>query len=113
MLCLEGIPISPGYASGMATICDYDIERKFELPRRAILHAEVESECKRLGKALEQSSQDLKRVQQIALSDPRLVEFAALLSAHSTMAKEIAGLVKQHIGSEFVNVEGKRKPLLQ
>jgi phosphotransferase system enzyme I (PtsI) len=47
----------------------------------------------------------LKRVQQTALSDPRLVEFAALLTAHSTMANEIAILVKQHIGREFVSVE--------
>jgi phosphoenolpyruvate-protein kinase (PTS system EI component) len=88
MMHLEGNPISPGHASGIATICDYEIERRFELPHRAILHAEVESECIRLSEALEQSSQDLKCIQQTALSDSRLVEFAALLSAHSTMANE-------------------------
>jgi hypothetical protein len=43
MLCLQGNPISPGYASGIATICDYEIERRFELPHLTILHAEVES----------------------------------------------------------------------
>ena len=105
MLLLEGIPISPGYASGIAVVYDYEIERRLELPHRAISHSEVESECKRLDDALEQSSQDLKLVEQTALSEPRLVESAALLSAHSAMANEIAALVKQHIGREFVNVE--------
>ena len=95
MLLLEGIPISPGYASGIAIVYDYEIERRFELPHRSISHSEVESECKRLDDALEQSSQDLKLVDQTALSEPRLVESAALLSAHSAMANEIAALVKQ------------------
>ena len=105
MLLLEGIPISPGYASGIATVYDYEIERRLELPRRAISHSEVESEFERLDGALEQSSQDLKLVSQTGLSEPRLVESAALASAHSAMANDIAELVKQHIGREFVNVE--------
>ena len=105
MLLLEGIPISPGYASGIAVVYDYQIERRLELPHRTISHLEVESECTRLDDALEQSSQDLKRVEQSALSEPRLAESAALLSFHSAMANEIAALVKQHIGRDFVNVE--------
>jgi phosphotransferase system enzyme I (PtsI) len=105
MLLLEGIPISPGYASGIAAVYDYEIERRLELPRRAISHAEVESECKRLDDALEQSTQDLKIVEQTALSEPGLADSAALLSTHSAMANEIAALVKRHIGREFVNVE--------
>jgi phosphotransferase system enzyme I (PtsI) len=102
---LEGIPISPGYARGIAVVYDYEIERRLELPHRAISHLEVESECTRLDDALERSSEDLKLVEQAALSEPRLAESARLLSAHSTMAKDIATLVKQHIGREFVNVE--------
>ena len=105
MLLLEGIPISPGYASGIAVVYDYEIERRLELPHRAITHSEIETECKRLDDALETSSQDLKRGEQSALNDPRLVDSAALLSVHSAMANEIAALVKQHIGREFVNVE--------
>jgi phosphoenolpyruvate-protein phosphotransferase (PTS system enzyme I) len=38
-------------------------------------------------------------------SEPRLAEAARLMSSHSAMAKDIAALVKKHIGSEFVNVE--------
>ena len=33
MLHLEGIPISPGYASGIAVVYDYEIERRLELPQ--------------------------------------------------------------------------------
>ena len=105
MLHLEGIPISPGYASGIAVVYDYEIERRLELPHRAISHLEVESECTRLNDALERSSEDLKLVEQTASSEPRLAESARLLSAHSAMANDIAALVKQHVGREFVNVE--------
>ena len=105
MLRLEGIPISPGYASGIAIIYDYEIERKLELPHRAISHLDVASECERLDKALEQSSQDITLVEQTALREPKLVDSAALLAVHSAMANEIATLVKQHVGREFVNVE--------
>ena len=93
MLLLQGLPISPGYADGIATVYDYEIERRLELPRSAISHAEVEEECKRVDDALEQSRQDLKLVEQTALSEPRLVDAAALLSAHSAMANDIAALV--------------------
>ncbi len=102
---LEGIPISPGYASGIAVVYDYEIERKLEFPHRAISHSEVEIECKRLDDALAESSQDLKLVEQTALSEPRFADSVALLSAHSAMAKEIVALVKQRIGREIVNVE--------
>ena len=105
MLHLEGIPISPGYASGIAVVYDYAIQRRLELPHRAISHSEVETECKRLDDALETSSQDLKHVEQTTLNDPRLVDAAALLSVHAAMASEIAALVKQHISRDFVNVE--------
>lgn len=105
MLQLEGIPISPGYASGIAVVYDYAIARRLELPRRAISHSEVETECTRLENALETSSRNLKAVEQTALHDLRLVDSAALLSVHRAMASEIAALVKQHIGREFVNVE--------
>lgn len=105
MLLLEGTPISPGYSSGIAVVYDYEIERTLVVPHRAISRWEVETECKRLEDALETSSQDLKHVEQMASSDPGLVDSAALLSVHTAMANEIAALVKQHIGREFVNVE--------
>ena len=105
MIQLEGISLSPGYASGVAVVYDYEIARRLELPHRAIMNTEVETECERLDDALEVSRLDLKQVEETALNDPRLVGSAALLSVHSEMASEIATLVKQYIGREFVNVE--------
>jgi phosphoenolpyruvate-protein kinase (PTS system EI component) len=105
MLPLKGIPISPGYASGIAVVYDYEIQRKLELPHRAISHSEVQSEHKRLDEALVQSSHDLKQAEQAALGEPTREESAALASAHAMMATEIATLVKKHVGREFVNVE--------
>ncbi len=105
MSLFAGIPVSPGYANGIAVVYDYEIERRLKLPSRSISHSEVESECNRLDDALGQSSQDLKSVEQTALDEPRLVASVALLSVHSAMAEEIAELVRNHIGREFVNVE--------
>ena len=105
MIRLEGMPISPGYANGLAVVYDFEIERRLELPSRSISNLEVQSECNRLDEALEASSHDLKSVEQSALSEPRLVDSAALLSAHAAMAKEIAAIVGQHIGRELVNAE--------
>ena len=105
MLHLEGIPISPGYADGVAVVYDYAIERRLELPHRAISQSDVETECKRLDDALETSSQHLKQLEQTSLDDPRLVDTAALVSVHAAMANEIAALIKQRIGREFVSVE--------
>lgn len=105
MLFLEGIPISPGYARGIAVVYDYEIERRFQLPHRSISRGEVESEYTRLNDALDKSSDDLELVDQTASSEPRSAEAARLLSAHSAMAKDVAALVKKHVGSEFVNVE--------
>ena len=90
---LEGMPISPGYASGIAVVYDYEIERRLETPSRSISNLEVDSERSRLSDALERSSHDLKSVEQSTLSEPRLVDSAALLSAHAAMAKEIAAIV--------------------
>ena len=105
MMLLEGFPISPGYARGIAVVYDYEIERRLALPHRSISHLEVDSECTRLTDALKQSHEDLTLVERTALSEPKLVESARLLSAHSAMAKDIAALVTQHIGRELVNAE--------
>ena len=102
---LEGNPISPGFATGIAVVYDYEIERIIELPERFISHAEVKSECIRLDDALEQSSEELKSIERIALREPKLARSAALSSAHSTMAQEITEIVRVHIGRELVNAE--------
>ena len=113
MIRLEGTSISPGYAVGIAVIYDYEIERRLELPSQSIAHTEVESECNRLNDALEQSCQDLTSVQRVILQERTLVDSAALLSAHSTMAKEIAAIVRQHIGRELVNAEEALDAVIQ
>ncbi len=95
----------PGHAIEVAVVYDYDIERKVELPHRSISHWEVQSEGTWLDGAWEQSSEDLKHVDRNASRELRFAEAARVLSAYSAMAKDIALLVKQHIGSELVNVE--------
>lgn len=101
MVTLKGIPIAPGYASGIAIVYDLEIERTLAVPHRAIAQSEIRLESKRLDDALKLTRRDLRPDE----SEPTLVKSTALLSVHSTMAKEIASLVKQHIGREFVNVE--------
>lgn len=105
MKVLEGIPISPGFASGTAVVYDYQVERKLKIPDREIEHAEVMLECDRMDNALEQSKRELKTVEQTASRDSRFTDAAAFLSAHAAMASEIAESVKQQIGNDLVSVE--------
>ncbi|QEF97371.1 Phosphoenolpyruvate-protein phosphotransferase [Stieleria maiorica] len=105
MTVLEGSPVSPGFASGIAIVYGYEVERKLLLPVREIQHSDVQVECDRMDDALEQSKRDLKTAEQIANNDPKLADAAALLSAHAAMASEIAVSVKQQIGCDLVNVE--------
>ena len=105
MLHLEGIPISPGFASGTAVVYDYDVGRRLEVPSCELSSSEVKAEWDRLDEALEQSRQDLQLLGQAASKGPNLSKSVALLSAHSAMTREIAELVKQHVGRELVNVE--------
>lgn len=105
MLRLEGIPISPGFASGTAVVYDYEVGRRLEVSHCKLSSSEVESEWVRLDDALERSSEDLQLLEQSASKRPKLGKSVALLSAHSAMTHEIAELVKQHVGRELVNVE--------
>jgi hypothetical protein len=54
MKILEGSPISPGFASAIAIVYDYEVERKLTLPDREIRHTDVQTECDRIDDALEQ-----------------------------------------------------------
>ncbi len=105
MTILEGSPVSPGFASGIAIVYDYEVERKALLPDREIQHSDVRVECDRMDDALEQSKRDLKAAEQSASNDPKLADAAALLSAHAAMASEISASVKQQIGCDLINVE--------
>ncbi len=105
MNILEGNPVSPGFAIGMSIVYDYEVERKLTLPDRDIRHADVQIECERIDDALAQSKRELNVAEQSASGDPKLANAAALLSAHASMASEIAASVKQQIGCDLVNVE--------
>lgn len=105
MKYLEGIPISPGYASGIAVVYDFEVGRRIEVTTSELTSSEVESEWKRLDEALERSRQDLQLLDQTATRNPSLSKSVAVLSAHAAMTHEMAALVKQHIGRELVNVE--------
>lgn len=105
MQILEGSPVSPGFARGIAIVYDYEVERKLSLPDREIQHTDVQSECDRMDDAFEQSKRELKTAVQTASRDPKFADAAALLSAHASMASEIAATVKQQIGCDLVNVE--------
>jgi phosphoenolpyruvate-protein kinase (PTS system EI component) len=90
MLLLEGIPVSPGYAKGIAVVYDYDIERRIALPSRSISHSEVECEFTRLDDALQHTSQSLEIAEQAGVNEPRLVDSAALfLESHERPAFEV------------------------
>jgi len=103
---LNGRTISPGYAKGVAVVYEVDIERKLELPDRTIKQSEVELEWERIDDALEHSSRELQQIEEDAKSGTSQSHPSiAILSVHSAMANEIATLVKDHIGAEFVNVE--------
>ncbi len=105
MLRLEGIPISPGFASGTAVVYDYELGRRIEVLHSNFSPVDVESEWKRLDSALELSRRDLQLLEQTSSKRPNLSKSVALLSAHSAMTHEIAELVKQHVGRELVNAE--------
>ncbi|MEQ9379656.1 MAG: phosphoenolpyruvate--protein phosphotransferase, partial [Pirellulales bacterium] len=101
MVKLKGISIAPGYASGSAIVYGLEIERTLAVPHREIVQSEIGLETKRLNDALELTSRDMRPAE----SEPTLVKSTALLSVHATMAKDIAALVRQRIGREFVSVE--------
>ena len=105
MLRLEGIPISPGLAYGVAVIYDFEVGRRLEVPRRDLSHTDVESEWDRLDDALARSNDDLHLVKQNLNDEGSHVQTLTLLSAHLAMTSEITGQVKQHIRRDLVNVE--------
>jgi len=105
MPLMEGIPISPGYAVGVTINYGIEVERRIEVPRRSITEGEVDGECVRLDDALARANLHLEELEHSISTEPHQIESAALLTAHSMLATEVAGLVRKHIGMEFVNVE--------
>ncbi len=101
---LAGFPVSPGFVSGIATVYDFAVERKLQLPNREIVHSEISSEWSRLDLALNRATMDLADQER----ESKVVggsDTVGLALAHGALAKEIAALVKQRVGSELVNAE--------
>jgi phosphotransferase system enzyme I (PtsI) len=105
MTRVEGKPLSPGFACGIAVVYDCEVERTLAIPHRDILRSDVQTECDRIDVALEQSTCDLKLADRNVNGRVKIVDAAALLSVHAAMAREISASVKQQIGSDLVNVE--------
>ena len=105
MPLMEGIPISPGCADGIVINYGIEVERRIEIPRRSITEQEVGAECVRLDDAVTRSNRHLGELGQAVSTDQQQAESAALLTAHSMLATEVAALVRRQIGKEFVNVE--------
>jgi len=105
MPVLKGLPVSPGFASGCCSAYDFEIESTVQLPRRRIEESELQSERSRLNAALKKSRDELQHAERSATAEPIRHQSAGVLSAHATIAKEIAELVMRRIDEEFVNVE--------
>jgi phosphotransferase system enzyme I (PtsI) len=102
---MEGNPLSPGFASGIAVVYDCEVDRTLALPHRDISRSDVQTECERIDVALEQSTCDLELAVQKVSGQTKATDAAALLSAHAAMAREIAASVKQQVGDDLVSVE--------
>lgn len=105
MPVIEGIRLSRGYARGIVVNYGIAIDRRIEIPRRAIAERDIDAERLRLDDALLRSSRELDELGQADSTKGQHIESAELLTAHTMLATEVARLVRQHIGTEFVNVE--------
>ena len=102
---LEGIPISPGYAEGVAVVYDYETDYRLEFPDRDIPASEIGAEHGRLDDAVEQSHRELQQAERSAIGPTGQTDSSAVLAAHTHLVHDIAARVKQYVGRELVNVE--------
>ncbi|WP_430451786.1 phosphoenolpyruvate--protein phosphotransferase [Rhodopirellula europaea] len=107
---MEGNSLSTGLAKGVAVVLGYKLQRTITLPREnasdSISRSKVSDECDRMDDALEKSKQDLENLKSIATDQPSISSAIDLVSAHASMAGEIASLVKDRISHDLVGVEG-------
>jgi len=113
MPTLKGIPVSPGFADGIAVLYDYEIERRIELSHSPISESEIASEGGRLDDALELSTHELKTDEEFAHDVPRMIDTAELLAIHATIAHEIATFVKEQIARDRINAEEALNSVIQ
>ena len=102
---LEGIPISPGYAEGVAVVYDYETDYRLEFPDRDISASEIGTEHGRLDDAVEQSHRELQQAERSTIGPTGHTDSSAVLAAHTHLVHDIAAKVKQYMSRELVNVE--------
>ena len=105
MIQMQGVSISPGYASGVAVVYDFEIGTKLEASSREVLPEDVLQEWERLEGALQQSRQEMLDLTTTVATSKLLGKSANILAAHTTLTLELATLVKQYVGKELVNAE--------
>ncbi|MEW4452025.1 phosphoenolpyruvate--protein phosphotransferase [Bremerella sp. JC817] len=113
MKILTGTPISPGFAGGIAIIYDFEGERRIELPQHPISDVEIELEGHRVDDALAQSTHELTSIEEQTNRLAERLEATEVLSAHATIAQELAALVRKQIASDRINAEGALNAVVQ
>lgn len=104
MLCLKGVPISPGYAKGIAVV--FNAQATLHVPRYHIERGDVDGEIARFHEALERSSHELRQLERRVLAEIGKAH-SSIFSSHLTLLrdKQFTEGVTQRIHGELINVE--------
>ena len=105
MPVLKGVPLSPGYAEGIAVVYDYEVQRRVEIPLRSVSPSETPGEHRRLQQAADESRQELIRAEDSSRAESRSSDAAGLLAAQSMLVGDIAEKVHEYVRREQVNAE--------
>lgn len=105
MPVMKGIPLSPGYAEGVAVVYDYEVQRRVEIPPRSVSPSETPDEHYRLQKAANESREELSRAEDSSRAELRSNDAAGLLAAQSMLVGDIAEKVHEYVHRELVNAE--------
>ncbi|OQY04822.1 MAG: hypothetical protein B6I25_06485, partial [Planctomycetales bacterium 4572_13] len=104
MRVLNGKPVSPGYAKGVAFV--YNKNSNFEVNYQSIEQEQIHGEFQRFLDALQKSSHELKNIRQKVLSELGQSE-SQIFAAHLALLndKRFISKVKNRIERDLVSVE--------
>ncbi|RKY10764.1 MAG: phosphoenolpyruvate--protein phosphotransferase [Planctomycetota bacterium] len=104
MRVLNGKPVSPGYAKGVAFV--YNKNSNFEVNYQSIEQEQIHGEFQRFQDALQKSSHELKNIRQKVLSELGQSE-SQIFAAHLALLndKRFISKVKNRIERDLVSVE--------
>lgn len=105
MQLLNGIPLSPGYAEGIAAVYAYGVQPRLEIPRYRITSSEIDGEHHRLDEARSQAKCDLSEAERTARSESNDRQAADVLRAHAEIVDGLVSEVRQLVSRERLNVE--------